>query len=516
MTQKIGLIGVDIGTESLRAALFDLQGTILATAQYPYTTLSPLPGRFEQNPADWWAGLKATVSQCLKQARLPPESVVGLGFTGTSCTVVPVDKQGNPLRPAIMWMDTRAFLEAQEITALHHPAIMQASGHVSPEWMLPKALWIKRHEPEVWQRTHKLAEGFDYLIWKLSGHWTAATGSAVGKRHWLRSRGGWATDLYKSIGLPEFVERNADEVFFPGDPAAELTKEGAQELGLRPGTVLTNCGPDGYIAMVGINAISPKQLALIIGSSTCHLLPTEKAVHISGMWGPWCDILLRDEWLIEGGQLATGSILRWFATQFATGLREEARRKGISIYRFLDEQAANIPAGSAGLVVLDYWKGNRTPYNDAQATGAIWGLTLDHTLAHVYRAILEGTAYGAAHTVMQFRRAGLRPQVIVACGGGARSKLWLQIHANACDLPVQPTNNFEYATAFGAAISAAVAAGYHNNLAEAAAQMVKVTQTIEVHPETAQLYSEYLQQYIGTYEALHERMRAISRLRSAE
>jgi FGGY-family pentulose kinase len=514
MAGKAAVAGVDIGTESLRTVFFDLEGNVLASASYPYPTSSPVPGHFEQDPTDWWVGLKTTVPQCLSQAQLPAESVIGLGFAGTSCTVAPVDRQGQPLRPALMWMDTRAHVEAEELTSLRHPAVMQASGHVSAEWMAPKALWLKRYEPHIWERTYKLVEGPDYLIWKLSGRWTVATGSAVGKRHWVRSLGGWPTSLYDAVGLSEFIERNADDVLFPTQPAGVLSDQAAYEVGLRPGTVLVNAGPDAYIGMVGSNALAQDKFSLVTGSSNVHLAPLQEKLSLPGMWGPWCDIHQPNQWLIEGGQLATGVILRWFVAQFAPDLPEVARQKGCGVYSLLDQQAASIAPGSDGLIVLDYWRGNRTPFNDAQAAGAIWGLTLDHSRAHVYRAILEGVAYGTAHTLLEFSRVGLDFEVIVASGGGTRSNLWLQIYADACGLPVQ-TIHFSGATALGAAICAAVATGQYTSLSEAAGQMVRVERTIKPRPDVHHLYAEYVQQYIGTYLALRENMHTMFRMRTA-
>lgn len=513
MSNKAVMIGVDIGTESLRTAFFDLQGGVLASASYTYATSSPAPGHFEQDPADWWAGLKNTIALCFTQSQLPPESVIGIGFTGTSCTVAPVNKQGEPLRPALMWMDLRAYREAQEITRLQHPAVTQASGYVSAEWMAPKALWLKRYEPEIWQHTYKLVEGPDYLTWKLGGQWTAATGSAVGKRHWVRFMGGWPTDLYEKIGIPEFVERNADTVLFPTNPAGTLTAAGARELGLPAGITLVNAGPDAYVGMIGLNAFSAGQFCLVTGSSNVHLAPLEKRVSLPGMWGPWCDVIQPDRWVLEGGQLSTGSMLRWFVTQFAPDLQARAKQNSVSVYRMLDEQAAAIPPGSDGLVVLDYWRGNRTPYNDSEATGAMWGMTLNHSRAHIYRAMMEGVAYGTAHTLVEFKGVGLDLEVIVACGGAANSELWLQIYADVCGLPVQ-TTRFAGAPALGAAISAAVAAGQFATLAEAANQMVKVRSTLEPRPSVTRIYQEYLQQYIKTYPALRDGMHTVSQVRA--
>jgi ribulose kinase len=409
-----------------------------------------------------------------------------------------------------MWMDTRATKEAREITATHNPALVCEGSLVSAEWMLPKALWLKRHEPRVWERTDKLMEGFDYLIHVLSDRHVTSTGVAVCKRHWSRENGGWPVDLFRQVGLPDFVDKNAREVVFPFEAAAVMSEKGAQELGLRRGTVLANCGGDGYSAMAGMNALTPKRLGLIIGSSTVHLLPTEGPARVSGMWGPWCDVLLPGQWLIEGGQLATGSILRWFVEQFAADARHEAERRGLSAYQWFDNKAAAIRPGSDGLVLLDYWRGNRTPYNDASATGAIWGFTLNHTREHVFRAILEGTAYGAAQNLTCLRASGLSPESIIASGGGARSKLWLQIHANACGLPVQ-VPRLIFASAVGAAVNASVAAGVYGNVIDAAERMVVLEPPMDPDPETHDLYKEYLKHYIGTYEALHDIMKTVAR-----
>jgi FGGY-family pentulose kinase len=504
------VIGVDIGTESLRTVFFNLHGHVLASASYPIGTTSPIPGQFEQDPTDWWIGLKQTISQCLKQDQIYPESVIGMGFTGTSCTVLPVDIQGQPLRPAIMWMDTRAHVEAEEITQLHHPAIMEASGFISPEWMLPKSLWLKRHEPEIWQKTHKLVEGPDYLVWKLCGNWTASTSSAVGKRNWVWSMGGWPIDLFNKTGIPEFVERNADQVLFPYESAGKLTNSGAQELGLQKGITLVNCGPDAYTATLGSNSFSAGNFSLTTGSSNVHIAPLKTRVRLPGMWGPWCGLLQPNQWTLEGGQMSTGSMLRWFVNEFAIELKSQS-----NVYKLLDEQAEAIGPGSNGLVVLDYWCGNRTPYNDSKASGVIWGLTLNHSRTHVYRALLEGVAYGTAHTIKEFNKVGLYFDSITACGGGTNSDLWMQIYADVCDLPVQ-TLKFSGATALGAAIFSAVAAGQFETIIDAGNQMVGIKRIFEPQVENMSIYSDYLQQYIETYPALREKMHSVYRFADKE
>jgi len=510
MSKEPIVIGVDVGTESLRTVFFNIYGQALATASYPLTTTSPNPSQFEQDPSEWWVGLKKTISDCLKQEPISAEAVIGIGFTGTSCTVLPVDVNGLPLRPALMWMDTRAYVEANEITQLHHPAIMEASGFISPEWMLPKALWLKRHEAEIWHKTHKLVEGPDYLVWKLSGNWTASTSSAVGKRNWVWSMGGWPVDLYDKVGIPEFVERNADQVLFPYEPAGLLTDSGAQELGLPGGITLINSGPDAYTATLGSNAFSAGKFSLTTGSSNVHIAPLTTRISLPGMWGPWCGLLQPNQWTLEGGQMSTGSMLRWFVNEFANDLKSQPNK-----YKFLDEQAKAINPGSNGLIVLDYWCGNRTPYNDSKATGVIWGLTLNHSRNHVYRALLEGVAYGTAHTIKEFNKVGLYFDSITACGGGTNSDLWMQIYADVCGLPVQ-TLIFSGATALGAAIFSAVAAGQFETITDASDQMVGIKRIFEPQAEKMAIYADYLKQYIDTYPALREKMHSISRYVDSE
>ena len=509
MGRQVGLFGVDIGTESLRTLLFDSTGTLLASAVRPHTTYSPQHGFFEQNPGDWWRGLKETVAECLRLSSFPVESVAAMGFTGTACTPLSVDAKGEAISPAIMWMDTRAHEEAKSLTAMQHPATKQSGNLISAEWMLPKALWVKKHQPEVWERTAKFMECYDYLLYKLSGDYVTSTSAAVGKRNWSKVHGGWPHDLYSQAGIPEFVEKNADEIVFPFEKAAVLSPMGAEELGLKPGVVLATCGPDGYAAMAGMNALSTKTFGLIIGSSNVQLLPTEKPHSIPGMWGPWRDILLPGQWLIEGGQLTTGSVLRWFVQHFAADAAAAAKQRGMRVYEYLDREASSIGAGSDGLIVLDYWQGNRTPFNDSHASGAIWGLTLNHSQAHVYRAVLEGIAYGTALSLNLFQDYGLDPKVIIACGGGTMSSLWLQIYADCCGLPVQVPENTS-AAALGAAINASVAAGLYSHVTEASEAMVKLKDAVEPNAAVIEIYRHNMEHYRETYRALKDNMYSLS------
>jgi len=507
MSKHSTVIGIDIGTESLRTHVFDLNGKVLVSASFPLQTKSPKPNHFEQSADEWWFGLKQTLSECLMQKQVSAESVIGIGFTGTSCTVLPVDEQGKPLRPALLWMDTRAHLEAEKITNLHHPAIEQASGYVSAEWMLPKALWLKNNEPDLWKKTYKLLEGPDYLIWKLSGEWTASSASAVGKRCWVWSMGGWPVDLFEQIEIPEFVKKNPTHILFAADIAGVLSDERAGELGLPKGITMVNCGPDAYTATIGSNSFSTGDFCLITGSSNVHLAPLDKRVSLPGMWGPWHGLHQPDRWTIEGGQMSTGSMLRWFVKEFASDLKTDP---DVNVYELLNEQAESIAPGSNGLVLLDYWRGNRTPYNDPKATGVIWGLTLNHTRSHIYRALLEGVAYGTAHTISEFNKIGLGFKLITANGGATNSDLWMQIYADVSGIPVR-TVEFSGATALGAAISCTVATGHFETLEDAAKQMVGIRNIFKPRSAYTTFYAEYFKQYIDTYPALKEKMHSISR-----
>lgn len=490
-------IGIDCGTQSLRTGIFDENGKPLAFATKDYPIYFPSSGWAEQNPEDWWDALKITVKKVIKDSGVDPKFIGGISLDATACTVVPVDERGKPLRNALLWMDIRAFKEAQEVTETNDEVLKFAGGDESAEWMIPKAMWLKRNEPEIYDKATYIVEATDYLMYKLTGRWTISMCNATCKWNYVSVLGGFPVNLLKKLNMEELLEKWPRDILSIGEMSEGLSSIAAEELGLPPGIPVAEGGIDAYLAMVGLNITVPNRMGIIMGSSTCHMVITDEAVFGTGVWGPYPDALIKGKWVLEGGQTSTGSVVKWFVDQFTNLSYEE-----------LDSEASKIPPGSEGLIVLEYWQGYRSPIRDPLARGTIWGLSLKHTPYHIHRAIYEGTAYGTRNIIEAITSKGVNLNEIYACGGGTRSKLWIQINADVCGVPIY-IPEIEEAGCLGSAIAGAVGSGFFKDLTEGASQMVKIKSIIEPNLKNKNIYDFYFDKYKRTYEQLKEIMHEV-------
>jgi len=504
------VLGIDCGTQSLRSAVFDLQGNMLGVATQECPVTFPRVSWAEQDAADWWKAARATVPEALAAAKVRPDDIAGISVDGTSCTVVAAKRDGTPLRPVILWMDQRAYEQAAAVTATEDPVLKYVSGQESPEWMIPKALWLRENEPHIYEEADLIIEGTDWLMFKLTGNWVASQNNATAKWNYVSCEGGWPLSLLEKLDAGELRDKWPTEVLPMGRQAGELTAPAAEDLGLKPGIPVAEGGIDAYAAMFGVGAIYSGRMALVMGTSTCHMAVYDKPLFNTHVWGPYPDALLPGTWVLEGGQTATGSIVTWLADNF--GYREElqATERGVDRFAVLDEKAAAVPAGAEGLVLLDYWQGNRSPLRDPLARGVVYGLSLRHTIGHLLRAIYEGTAMGSRHILQDLKQAGYEPTGIYACGGGTRSRLWLQIHADVCQVPLYVTQQPE-ATVLGTAICAAVGAGLFDTAAEAVEQMVTIKREILPDPARRETYDWLFDKYVRTYPQLKDLMHEVAR-----
>ena len=498
------VVGADFGTEGVRVGLFDLSGGLKGYASQPYRTVHPGPAAAEQDPQEWWSAFVSAMRALMSDSNASPDQVVGLGFDATSCSVVFCKATGEPLRPAIIWMDVRAAAEASEVGGTGSPALRyQAGPSASAEWMPAKALWVKRHQPEIFDEAEVVCEFVDWIGFRLTGRWTASLNNTTARWYYQGRHGGWPTDLYGAIGLDDVLELFPREILPLGERQGELTPEVAAAIGLNAGTSVAQGGADAFVAMLGLDVAAPGRVALITGSSHLQLALSEEAIYPPGLFGGFPDAVVPGLAMIEGGQVSTGSVANWF--------RELLRSGGGEIdYRQLDEAASSVDAGADGLVMLDYWQGNRTPYTDPKARGVLWGMTLGHGQGHVWRAILEGVAYGTAQIIDVMRKAGIPTEEIVVCGGACNSRLWLQIHADVTGLPLRTTEVPE-AACLGSAILGAVAADSFSSLPEASAAMVSAADVVEPASGIADVYDFYLERYNGTYRALKDEMHEVAR-----
>jgi ribulokinase len=511
MGQGPFVIGVDFGTESARVGIFTISGQAVVFASQEYPLYHPRPGWAEQKPQDWWAAFVLALRKALRTSGVRREEIVGIGADCTSCTVLLLDENCSPLRPAIIWMDVRAADQARRIAATGHPALKyNGFGNVSAEWLPCKVLWVKENEPEIYARARYVGEFIDWFTHRLTGEWVGSINNTSIRWYYDRAEGGFPGSFYEQIGLSDVLTKFPQRVLDLGQVAGHLRADVAGELGLPAGIPVAEGGADAFVAMVGLNVLRPGKMAFITGSSHLMLGQSAKPLHAKGIFGAYTDAVVPGQHTVEGGQVSTGSIVKWFKENFAGKEYALAAARGVDTYTVLNELALQVPPGSEGLVVLDYWQGNRTPYVDPEARGIIRGLSLKHTTGHLFRALLEGSAYGSEHIFRTFRDNGYQVEEVVAAGGPTKSALWMQIHADVSNIPITLTQVSD-AAALGSAILGAVAAGIFPDMQTAANQMVQIKDRITPIAAVHDAYQFYVNQYINTYPPLQELIHATVR-----
>ena len=444
------LLGLDFGTGGIRVGLFDLERrAVVATAEETYATAHPHPGWAEQSPDAWWEALGAACRQTMEMAGHP--SVAGIAVATTASTVVACTVDGVPLRPALLWMDCRAGAEASRTGASTHPVMARSGGSDAAEWLVPKAMWLAAHEPEVYAAAGILCECVDWVNFKLTGRWVGSRMNATCKWNYDSDAGRFHPGLYEEFGAPGLADRLPGTILPVGSAIERVSAQAAAHLGLgaqRP--VVAQGGIDAHIGMLGANTVDPGQLLMIGGTSVVHLFHLAAERPMPGFWGPYPHALVDGLWLVEGGQVSAGSVLTWLSRQIF-GLDAAGTQALIA-------EAGRRPPEGSGLRTLDYFMGNRTPYRDPHLRGAVLGLSLGHDRAALYRSAVEGVALASANVLAQARKLGVPIERIVSAGGFAKNALWLRATVDAIGLPVQMAAE-ENLSIVGTAAAAATGVG---------------------------------------------------------
>lgn len=509
-------MGVDFGTSGVRVGIFDTAGSPVVLRSVEFGTAYPRSGWAEQDPDVWWRSFVTAAGAAVAASGLAAEQIVGISSDATAATVLLIGQDDRPLRPAVVWMDVRAPQQADRLAATGDPALKYCGyGAVSAEWGLPKALWLAENEPDLWQRARYVADCNDWFVHRLTGQWASSVNILSGKYLYDRDTGGHPSSLLDAVGFGAFLDKLPATVADLGERVGELRADVASEIGLMPGTPVAMGGIDAHVGALGLGVVAPGTMALITGSSHVMIGQTATPLHGTGFWGSYTDALVRGQYTVEAGQASTGSVVRWFKDHFASAEALQASAEGRDVYDLLTEEARRVPIGSDGLVWLDSFQGNRSPHTDPYVRGAVWGLGLGHTPAHLFRALLEGICFGTAAIFAALATAGYEPQRLVISGGATKNPLWLQMHADTAAKPIQLTACPD-GPALGSAMLAAVGAGLYRDIADAASHMVHVTRTIEPDLAAHERYRPYLDLYTQTYPALAPLMHHMTALQTAK
>ncbi len=528
------VIGVDVGTGSARAGLFALDGEMVSTADHPLQIFNPRLNHVEQSSPDIWHAVCQAVRSALRKASVRADDVLGISFDAT-CSLVALDAQDKPITVSIdrdpthnviLWMDHRAESEADQINRTHHRVLRYVGGTISPEQEPPKLKWLKENLPDTWRNAAKFLDLADYLVYEACKQDVRSLCTVVCKWTYLGhegEEGRWDESFFKEIDLTDLFDgdRAGRRVQPMGTRAGGLTSTAAKELGLREGTPVgvgiidAHAGGVGSLGMSapgerpGTNHIE-KTLALIGGTSSCHMAVAPEARFIEGVWGPYYGAMIPGLWLTEGGQSATGALIDHIISNHAyyPRLKQEAETIHSTVYDILNRRVAEMRAGAINkhltedLHVLPDFHGNRSPRADAHARGMISGLTLDSSLdslALLYYATIQAIAYGTRHIIETLNDHGYQISRIHASGGGTKNPLWLQEHADITRCSMYVAKDCE-AVLLGAAMLAAVASGKYHSILDAMQAMSPVAEVIEPNMNTHGFHDRKYRVFHTLYE----------------
>ncbi len=517
--RTVGFIGVDVGSTSARAGVFTADGRALGRHVAPIRTWRPQADHVEQSSEDIWRAVCDCVREAVAQSRAMSGdvSIAGIGFDAT-CSLVAVDAQGAPVtvsasgddtQNVVVWMDHRAEAEAQRINAGEHDVLRYVGGRVSLEMETPKLLWLREHLPESWNRAALFLDLPDFLTWRATGSQARSLCSTVCKWTYLGHEHRWDEGYFRSIGLGDLADegfsRIGREVLPIGTPqAAGLDARAAADFGLEAGIPVGTSVIDahaGGIGTIGVNlADAPlehdsidfdRRLALVGGTSSCHMTVSPEPRFVPGIWGPYFSAMVPGLWLNEAGQSAVGSLVDHVVQTHAA--YPAMAREGSSIFETLNGRLARLAEAegvahpsmlTAGLHVDPDFHGNRSPLADSSLRGMVSGLSLSagpDDLAQLYLATLQALAYGTRHIIETLNRTGYRIDTILASGGFTKNPVFLREHADATGcriiLPEEPE-----AVLLGAAILGAVAGGAYASVQDGMAAMTRAGRIIEPDP----------------------------------
>ncbi len=484
------LMGIDVGTSSVKAAIMGADGNIISSDIKDYPISIPKEGYAEQDPETWWKETSAVIRNSLLKAHISATDIKCIGLSGQMHGTVLLDRDYNCVRPAIIWCDQRSKSQVNHVySKISKDELGKITlNQVFTGFLLSSLLWVRDNEPDVYSKIYKVILPKDYIRYRLSGNVASEVTDAAGSLAFDVIKQKWSESIFEALGLDGsmFVD-----IGYPLEIAGYVTSKAAGETGLKEGTPVVYGGGDQPMQALGNGIISPGTVSVTIGTGGQVFTPLSKPVYDPAFrTHTFCNVFC-DSWYMMGATLCAGLSLRWLKDNIFN----------IKDFSVIDEEAEKIPPGSEGLIFLPYLVGERTPHIDPNARGTFFGLTLKHNYSHLAKAVMEGVAFALKDSIELFKSLNVKVDTIIASGGGARSKLWMQILADVLEKDIYITNTLEQACT-GAAIAAGVGCGIYSGIEDACRRVVKLNnKPVVPNGNNAEKYRQYYNIFKDLYVA---------------
>lgn len=494
------IIAHDLGTTGNKATLYDREGKLVGAVFHAYETEYAHTGWAEQNPEDWWTAVCQSTQQLLQQTHVSKDDIACITFSGQMMGAVALDKDGRPLRNAIIWADQRALqqndwvLERVSFEEMYH-----LTGHrASSSYSLQKILWIRDNQPDIYNATHKFVHAKDSIVARLTGNFVTDPSDASSMNIYDLHTGEWSSKILDAVDLP--IDKLPD-IRQSIDVVGELLPQVADEVGVAAGTPVVIGGGDGACAAAGAGVIEVGTAYNYVGSSSWIALSTPDPIFDPEYRTFTFGHVIPNMVMPTGTMQAAGASYQWTRDQLAHYEKEAADRLGISSYELINLEIEKIEAGADGLFYLPYLMGERSPRWNPYARAGFIGLTIRHTRAHMLRAVLEGITFNLRVILDAFRNQGTQIDAMRVIGGGASGRIWNQIMADMYGLPVHRLAILEEATSMGAALVGGVGVGLYPDFSMIHT-MNEIAATITPDPTTQATYDKMYPIFNKLYDAL--------------
>ncbi len=496
------IVVIDAGTTGLRTIIFDLNGNEIGRDYKEYPSFFPKPAWVEQNANDWWTAVCTTAKNVLHKTKSDPSKIIGISVTNQRETIVPVEETGKPLRNALVWQDRRTIPQCKQIEErLGCDEIFNLTGvTIDPYFSASKILYIKEHEPKIFSQTHKFLLVHDFIEMKLSGRIITDWSNAARTMLFDIEKHEWSNKICDELEIP--IEK-LPETFPSGHVIGELTKHAAEETGFLKGTPIISGVGDQQAGAMGLGVVKSGRLSCTTGTGTFLIAFLEKPLR-----DPKRRLLcschgVPEAWVMEASMFTTGSIYRWFRDEMSHLEKEKAKQLGVDTYNLLNEQAAKVPAGANGIVIIPHFAGAGAPHWNPYARGIIAGLALGQSRNDFIKAIMESICFEIKKNIEVMRELNIPTKEVRITGGMTRAEIFNRVQADVYGIPVLPSAT-EEATALGTAMVILKATKIYKSYEEIAEKIVKITKTITPTPQNHEKYNKIFKLSQKIYELLEK------------